>query len=82
VLVAIEGAVHVLERGKELLPSRRVPSIVRATAAAIVSNSEALTGSKRTLSPGLSNAGGFERASKRRIGVAPIKCHPPGLSTG
>src|SRR5690606_38824350 len=51
-------------------------------AARMSSNCAAVTGSKRTLSPGLNRAGRGWAASNRRIGVVPIRCQPPGLSSG
>src|SRR5262249_55558678 len=51
-------------------------------AACSASNSLLPTASKRTASPGANKAGRGQARSKRRIGVVPMRCQPPGLSSG
>src|SRR4029077_15745265 len=54
----------------------------RSVADRILAKASRSIGSNSTASPGANSAGGEASASKIWIGVVPMRCQPPGLSSG
>src|SRR5215468_3814487 len=79
----VQAGRHDLERRRHAASSVEAGRYSRRSAAnRILAKASRSIASNSMASPDANNAGGEARSSKIRIGVVPIKCQPPGLSSG